>query len=117
MLETPGSKGQSGAKNPLTDYENTAFQGIAFLQPSMTFSVGANYAIGFDSASSYLTLYKLPRALDNLCSRHCFSISFEAHRPPVEDVEHFLISEKSWIIPTLFADKSIKKIAHSLAGR
>lgn len=38
-----------------------------------------------------------------------------AHRPPVEDIQHFLESEKSWILTELFAGKHIAKVAHGLA--
>lgn len=37
------------------------------------------------------------------------------HRPPVEDIMHFLKSEKSWILPGIFGKKPINKIAHGLA--
>jgi len=38
-----------------------------------------------------------------------------AHRPPVEDIMHFLDSERNWIMPDLFAGKSVGKVAHALA--
>lgn len=37
------------------------------------------------------------------------------HRPPVVDIMHFLDMEKSWILPALFDNKPIAKIAHGLA--
>jgi len=37
------------------------------------------------------------------------------HRPPVVDIMHFLEMEKSWILPALFGNKPIAKIAHGLA--
>lgn len=37
------------------------------------------------------------------------------HRPPVEDIMHFLKSEKGWILPGIFGKKPINKIAHGLA--
>jgi hypothetical protein len=36
-------------------------------------------------------------------------------RPPVVDIMNFLDMEKSWILPTLFGNKPIAKIAHGLA--
>lgn len=38
-----------------------------------------------------------------------------AHRPPVEDIMHFLDSEKDWLIPSMFGGKSVGKVAHGLA--
>jgi hypothetical protein len=37
------------------------------------------------------------------------------HRPPVEDIMYFLESEKRWILPAIFGDKKIQRIAHGLA--
>lgn len=37
------------------------------------------------------------------------------HRPPVIDIYHFLDSEKKWIMPKLFGNKPISKVAHGLA--
>lgn len=37
------------------------------------------------------------------------------HRPPVVDIMHFLDMEKHWILPALFGNKPIAKIAHGLA--
>jgi len=37
------------------------------------------------------------------------------HRPPVEEIMHFLQSEKSWILPGIFGKKPINQIAHGLA--
>lgn len=37
------------------------------------------------------------------------------HRPPVEDIMHFLKSERRWILPAIFGKKPINQIAHGLA--
>jgi len=39
-----------------------------------------------------------------------------AHRPPVEDIMHFLDSERDWIMPSLFHGKrvSVGRVAHGL---
>lgn len=36
-------------------------------------------------------------------------------RPPVEDIVSFLESQKNWIIPNLFGNRNIYKVAHGLA--
>ncbi|ELT88122.1 hypothetical protein CAPTEDRAFT_223337 [Capitella teleta] len=38
-----------------------------------------------------------------------------AHRPPFDEIRDFLESEKHWIMPMLFGDKSQYKVAHGLA--
>lgn len=38
-----------------------------------------------------------------------------AHRPPVEDITHFLDINKDWILPNVFGGKSVSKVAHGLA--
>ena len=43
--------------------------------------------------------------------------AISVHRPPVVDIMHFLEMEKSWILPALFGNKPIAKIAHGLAGK
>lgn len=37
------------------------------------------------------------------------------NRPPVVDIMYFLDEEKDWILPTLFGNKPIAKVAHGLA--
>lgn len=38
-----------------------------------------------------------------------------AHRPPVEEIMHFVTSEQGWLIPNIFGGKNTGKIAHALA--
>ncbi|KAK2159392.1 hypothetical protein LSH36_154g11010 [Paralvinella palmiformis] len=40
---------------------------------------------------------------------------FDESRPPVEDIVSFLESQKNWIIPNLFGNRNIYKVAHGLA--
>jgi len=37
------------------------------------------------------------------------------NRPPVVDIMNFLNEEKNWILPTLFGNKPLAKVAHGLA--
>jgi len=43
------------------------------------------------------------------------SLCTAAHRPPVEDIMHFLDSEKDWLMPNIFGGKSVGRVAHALA--
>ena len=54
---------------------------------------------------------------ESLCKNIYSTIVLPAHRPPVEDIQNFLESTKSWILEKLFGGRELSRVAHGLVGK
>ena len=62
--------------------------------------------------TTLLAIYTIVGGLSNRIRDDIVS----ANRPPIEAIAHFLEDEKTWILPKLFGDNTVLKVAHGLAG-